>query len=138
EVLAHFPEVIASQTVSSTGRVQAWVFGPGAGTDEAARERLSDILATDVPVVVDADGLTLLAAEPSLVAGRTAPTVLTPHAGEFARLAGREPDPDRVAAVRELAEKWGVTVLLKGRATVVATPDRPVLINEAGGSWAST
>ncbi|MFI1915138.1 NAD(P)H-hydrate dehydratase [Nocardia sp. NPDC020380] len=138
QVLAHFPEVIAAETVSATGRVQAWVFGPGAGTDAAARERLVEILATDLPVVVDADGLTLLAADPSLLTGRAAPTVLTPHAGEFARLTGADPSPDRVAAVRKLAESWNVTVLLKGRATLVATPGRPVLVNEAGGSWAAT
>ncbi|MFI5777231.1 NAD(P)H-hydrate dehydratase [Nocardia sp. NPDC051570] len=138
EVLSHFPEVIAAQSVSKSGRVQAWVFGPGAGTDNAARERLSEILSTGLPVVVDADGLTLLAAEPSLVADRRAPTILTPHAGEFARLTGHEPGPDRVEAVRKLAEDWRVTVLLKGRATLVATPGHPVLVNEAGGSWAAT
>lgn len=137
-VLAHLPEVIAAPSVSATGRVQSWVFGPGAGTDAAAGERLAEILATDLPVVVDADGLTLLAANPALLAGRTAPTVLTPHAGEFARLTGAEPGPDRVAAVRELAESWRVTVLLKGRATLVAAPGQPVLVNEAGGSWAAT
>ncbi|MEV6273829.1 NAD(P)H-hydrate dehydratase [Nocardia sp. NPDC051832] len=138
EVLAHSPEVIASQTISSTGRVQAWVFGPGAGTDSDAHKRLTEILATDLPVVVDADGLTMLAADPDLVRARRAPTVLTPHAGEFARLTGRELGPDRVAAVRELAESWDLTVLLKGRSTLIATPGRPVLVNEAGGSWAAT
>ncbi|WP_062983016.1 NAD(P)H-hydrate dehydratase [Nocardia anaemiae] len=138
EVLDHFPEVIAAQTISSTGRVQSWVFGPGAGTDTDAHKRLAEILATDLPVVVDADGLTLLAADPDLVRGRAAPTVLTPHAGEFARLTGHEVGHDRVAAVRELAESWQLTVLLKGRATLIATPGRPVLVNEAGGSWAAT
>ncbi len=138
EVLTHLPEVIASPSISKTGRVQAWVFGPGAGTDSAARDRLAEILATDLPVVVDADGLTLLSADPGLVTARTAPTVLTPHAGEFARLTGSDPAPDRVAAVRELAESWQVTVLLKGRATLIAAPGRPVLVNEAGGSWAAT
>ncbi|MFJ9370224.1 NAD(P)H-hydrate dehydratase [Nocardia sp. NPDC101769] len=138
QVLAHFPEVIAAETISATGRVQSWVFGPGAGTDSAARDRLAEILATDLPVVVDADGLTLLAAEPGLVTGRAAPTVVTPHAGEFARLTGSEPGSDRVAAVRKLAESWQVTVLLKGRATLVAGPGVPVFVNEAGGSWAAT
>ncbi|KAA8886463.1 NAD(P)H-hydrate dehydratase [Nocardia colli] len=138
DVLAHFPEVIATEHVSEVGRVQAWVFGPGAGTDTDAHERLVEILATDLPVVVDADGLTLLAAEPELVRGRTAPTVLTPHAGEFARLTGVEVGDDRVAAVRALAEDWQLTVLLKGRATLVATPGAPVLVNEAGASWAAT
>ncbi|WP_280249535.1 NAD(P)H-hydrate dehydratase [Nocardia abscessus] len=138
EVLNHFPEVIATQQIADTGRVQSWVFGPGAGTDADAGQRLADILATDLPVVVDADGLTLLANQPESVRGRTAPTVLTPHAGEFARLTGRELGPDRVAAVREFSDSWQVTVLLKGRATLVAAPGRPVLVNEAGGSWAAT
>ncbi|WP_280444372.1 NAD(P)H-hydrate dehydratase [Nocardia brasiliensis] len=138
DVLARFPEVIATQQVSEVGRVQSWVFGPGAGTDADARNRLVEILATELPVVVDADGLTMLAAEPELVRARTAPTVLTPHAGEFARLTGHEAGPDRAGAVRSLAEDWQVTVLLKGRATLVATPGAPVLVNEAGASWAAT
>lgn len=138
EVLAKLPEVIASQTFSGAGRVQAWVFGPGAGTDSAARDRLAEVLGTELPVVVDADGLTLLAAEPALVRGRTAPTVLTPHAGEFARLTGADPGPDRVAAVRALAAEWQLTVLLKGRSTIVAGPGEPTLVNDARGSWAAT
>ncbi|MEV6216382.1 NAD(P)H-hydrate dehydratase [Nocardia sp. NPDC051833] len=138
EVLATYPEVVASHTISGAGRVQAWVFGPGAGTDAAARDRLAQVLATELPVLVDADGLTLLAAEPGLVLGRTAPTVLTPHAGEFARLTGAEPGPDRVEAVRALADEWQVTVLLKGRATIIAAPGEPTLVSDAGGSWAAT
>lgn len=138
EVLARYPEVVAVADPAAAGRVQSWVFGPGSGTDRAARDRLAGILATDLPVLVDADGLTLLAGEPELVRGRRAPTVLTPHAGEFARLTGRELGPDRVAAVRDFAAAWQVTVLLKGRATLVATPGREVLVNEAGGSWAAT
>lgn len=137
-VLAQYPEVIATSDLASTGRVQSWVFGPGSGTGPAARDRLAEILAGDLPVVIDADGLTLLSAAPELVRDRRAATVLTPHAGEFTRLTGREPGPDRVASVRELAESWQVTVLLKGRATLVAEPGRPVLVNEAGGSWAAT
>ncbi|WP_040837944.1 NAD(P)H-hydrate dehydratase [Nocardia brevicatena] len=139
EVVDHYPEVVAAREPAETGRVQSWVFGPGAGTDRRARDRLAELLATDLPVVVDADGLTLLAAEPDLARRRSAVTVLTPHAGEFARLTGRQPGPDRVAAVRALAEEWQVTVLLKGRATLVAAPGGgPVLVNEAGGSWAAT
>ncbi|MDJ0113158.1 NAD(P)H-hydrate dehydratase, partial [Rhodococcus erythropolis] len=68
EVLARFPEVIASETFQAAGRVQAWVVGPGMGTDDDAARLLASVLATDVPVVVDADGLTLLAQRPELVA----------------------------------------------------------------------
>ncbi|RMI31960.1 bifunctional ADP-dependent NAD(P)H-hydrate dehydratase/NAD(P)H-hydrate epimerase [Nocardia stercoris] len=138
DVLAHWPEVVAASSVADAGRVQTWVVGPGSGTGGAAEAHLRQVLAEDVPVVVDADGLTLLGSEPALLSGRRAPTVLTPHDREFARLAGCEPGADRVAAVRQLAEQWQVTVLLKGYATLIATPGRPVLVNVAGGAWAST
>ncbi|WP_305092327.1 NAD(P)H-hydrate dehydratase [Prescottella sp. R16] len=138
EVLAHWPEVVASSSPGDAGRVQAWVVGPGIGTDDAALDELRTVLASDLPVLVDADGLTLLARDPGLVCGRTAPTLLTPHAGEFERLAGGPPVPDRVAATRALAADWGVTVLLKGRATVIADPSGRVFVNDAGSSWAAT
>lgn len=137
QVLAHSPEVVAAQTIRDAGRVQSWVVGPGGGTDEAALQALQDILATDLPVVVDADALTLVAADPDLVRNRSAPTVLTPHAGEFARLTGSPIGLDRLGAVRDLAAQWGVTVLLKGRSTLVAGSGR-TLVNDAGGSWAAT
>jgi ADP-dependent NAD(P)H-hydrate dehydratase / NAD(P)H-hydrate epimerase len=138
EVLAHWPEVIASPTPASAGRVQSWVVGPGLGTDDVGATALWFALETDLPVIVDADGLTILAAHPELVANRTAPTVLTPHAGEFARLAGSPPGDDRIGACRKLADTFGATVLLKGNVTVVADPGGPVYLNPAGQSWAST
>ena len=141
EVLAWWPEVIASPTPAAAGRVQAWVVGPGLGTDDTGAAALWFALDTDLPVVVDADALTLLAAHPDLVkhrAHRGAPTVLTPHDGEFARLAGRPPGDDRVAACRALADEFGATVLLKGNVTVIADPGGPVYLNPAGQSWAAT
>jgi ADP-dependent NAD(P)H-hydrate dehydratase / NAD(P)H-hydrate epimerase len=138
QVLAQWPEVIASPTPGAAGRVQAWVVGPGLGTDDAGAAALWFALDTDLPVLVDADGLTILAAHPELVANRGAPTVLTPHAGEFARLAGAPPGDDRVGAVRKLADALGATVLLKGNVTVIADPGGPVYLNPAGQSWAAT
>jgi hydroxyethylthiazole kinase-like uncharacterized protein yjeF len=138
EVLAHWPEVIASPTPASAGRVQAWVVGPGLGTDDTGAAALWFALDTDLPVLVDADGLTMLAAHPELVVNRTAPTVLSPHAGEFARLAGNPPGDDRIAACRKLADTFGATVLLKGNVTVIADPGGPVYLNPAGQSWAAT
>jgi hydroxyethylthiazole kinase-like uncharacterized protein yjeF len=138
EVLAHWPEVIASPTPAAAGRVQAWVVGPGLGTDETGAAALWFALTTDLPVLVDADALTILAAHPDLVVNRTAPTVLTPHAGEFARLAGAPPGDDRVGATRKLADTLGVTVLLKGNVTVIAEPGGLVYLNPAGQSWAAT
>jgi len=138
EVLTHWPEVIASPTPASAGRVQAWVVGPGLGTDDTGATALWFALDTDLPVLVDADGLTILAAHPDLVVNRKAPTLLTPHAGEFARLAGAPPGDDRVGATRKLADALGATVLLKGNVTVIADPDGSVYLNPAGQSWAAT
>ena len=138
EVLARWPEVIASPSPASAGRVQSWVVGPGLGTDDKGAAALWFALDTDLPVIVDADALTILAAHPELVADRAAPTVLTPHAGEFARLAGAPPGDDRVSACRKLADAFGATVLLKGNVTVIADPGGPVYLNPAGQSWAAT
>ena len=124
EVVAHWPEVIASPTPAAAGRVQAWVVGPGLGTDEIGAAALWFALETDLPVLIDADGLTILAAHPDMLASRRAPTVLTPHAGEFARLAGAPPGDDRIGATRKLADALGATVLLKGNVTVIAEPGR--------------
>jgi hydroxyethylthiazole kinase-like uncharacterized protein yjeF len=137
-VLSHWPEVIAAPSASASGRVQAWTVGPGLGTDDTGATALWFALETNLPVIVDADALTILAAHPDLVTGRTAPTVLTPHAGEFARLAGAPPGDDRVAATRKLADQLGVTVLLKGNVTVIAEPEGRVYLNPAGQSWAAT
>lgn len=138
QVLSQWPEVIAAPSASASGRVQAWAVGPGLGTDDTGAAALWFALESDLPVVVDADGLTILAAHPDLVDGRDAPTVLTPHAGEFTRLAGSSPGDDRVGATRKLADRLGVTVLLKGNVTVIAEPGGPVYLNPAGQSWAAT
>ncbi|HXV91838.1 MAG TPA: NAD(P)H-hydrate dehydratase, partial [Pseudonocardia sp.] len=137
-VRAAWPEVIATDDIAGAGRTQAWTVGPGSGTDEAARAVVEAALARDVPLCLDADAITLLARHPALraaVRGRAA--VLTPHDREFARIAG-EVGADRVDAARRAAAELGVTVLLKGNATVVAAPDGRALVNPSPGSWAAT
>ncbi len=138
QVVSHWPEVIASPSPAAAGRVQAWAVGPGLGTDDVGASALWFALDTNLPVIVDADALTILAAHPDLLANRSAPTVLTPHAGEFARLAGKPPGDDRVAATRRLADQFGATVLLKGNITVIAEPGGAVYLNPAEQSWAAT
>jgi hydroxyethylthiazole kinase-like uncharacterized protein yjeF len=123
EVLARWPEIVVG-----TGRVQAWVVGPGLGTTEAAAAQVREVLAADVPVVVDADALTLVAREPELLdmlRARTHASVLTPHARELARLlvaVGFEQESDRLLSVRGLADSLGAIVLAKGPTTIVAPP----------------
>ncbi|SEP06494.1 yjeF C-terminal region, hydroxyethylthiazole kinase-related/yjeF N-terminal region [Actinacidiphila rubida] len=141
-VLAAHPETLVSTgSPHAAGRVQAWVVGPGLGDSAEARTAVAEVLATDVPVLVDADGLRLMDAE--AVRARRAPTVLTPHAGEAAALLGRareEVEARRLASVRELASRYGATVLLKGSTTLVAGPDpaRPVRVNATGTPWLAT
>nr|WSU75746.1 NAD(P)H-hydrate dehydratase [Streptomyces anulatus] len=140
-VIARYPEALVhAGPPSKAGRVQAWVVGPGLGDGRSAGAAVADVLAADVPVLVDADGLRLLDAE--TVRTRTAPTVLTPHAGEAAALLGtarEEVEAGRLAAVRELAARYRATVLLKGSTTLIAEArDTPVRVNPTGTSWLAT
>lgn len=137
-VIARFPETLVSdQGPKHAGRVQAWVVGPGAGDDAAT---VAEVLAADVPVLIDADGLRLADAE--VVRGRRAPTLMTPHAGEAAALLGvdrGEVEGGRLAAVRELARRYGATVLLKGSTTLVAdSGGGAVRVNPTGTGWLAT
>src|SRR5271167_4440116 len=127
--------------LGSVGRVQAWVAGPGMGTGQDAVARLAAVLGTDLPVLVDADGLTILSQVGSLLP-RQAPTLITPHAGELARLLGTDPasvEARRLEHARRAAGELGVTVLLKGSTTVIApaggAPEEPVLVNPTGTPW---
>jgi hydroxyethylthiazole kinase-like uncharacterized protein yjeF len=126
----------------SVGRVQAWVAGPGMGVSDDAAERLAAVLRTGLPVLVDADGLTLLSRQPGLLP-RSGPTLLTPHAGELGRLLGADPaevEARRLEYATAAARKFGACVLLKGSTTVVAQPGdlEPVLVNTTGTPWLAT
>lgn len=132
QVRLRWPEAVVSPDVASTGRVQAWVVGPGLGLD--AVEVVRGVLARQEPVLVDADALTLCAQDPSLVKGRRAATLLTPHDREFTRF-GSPVGDDRLGAARRLAADLGAHVLLKGSATVVAAPDGRVRVNPTGSPY---
>jgi hydroxyethylthiazole kinase-like uncharacterized protein yjeF len=138
-VRGRWPEAIAAPSVADSGRVQAWVVGPGIGTDAAGRKTLAAVLAQDVPTVVDADAITLLAAHPELrPPDRTAPLLFTPHDREFARLTGGKPGADRVAAAGTAAADLDATVLLKGNVTIVAEPGGRALAHPYAEAWAAT
>jgi hydroxyethylthiazole kinase-like uncharacterized protein yjeF len=137
-VISRFPETLVSDRgPHKAGRVQAWVTGPGAGDDAAT---VAEVLAEDVPVLLDADGLRL--ADRDAVRARTAPTLMTPHAGEAAALLSvqrEEVEGARLAAVRELAARYDATVLLKGSTTLVADPGGgAVRVNATGTAWLAT
>jgi hydroxyethylthiazole kinase-like uncharacterized protein yjeF len=139
DVVRAWPEAIVSGSITDVGRVQAWVIGPGWGTGSDSAQGVADVLAVGVPVLLDADALTLVSQQPDLLDARDPATslLLTPHAGEFARLFGA-PGPDPLSAVRAAAAKSNATVLLKGYTTIIAAPDGRALINPARSSWPAT
>lgn len=158
-VLSHRPDTVCTGSPKQAGRVNAWVAGPGMGTDEGAYDRLSWILEQDLPVVLDADAITLISDTPELMdkRPRDAVTLFTPHTGEFLRLctaypaAPHYPLPTSVsdiesmgcpAAVTACQKAWenqgiAISILLKGRTTYIAGPGG-IFAEDTGSSWAAT
>ena len=116
--------------------------GPGVGRSEETQALMRGLARRlESPLVIDADGLFAFAADASALKARRAPTILTPHPGEAARLLGRSAgavNRDRVATARELAELTGSVVVLKGAATVSAGPDGRIVVNPTGGPSLAT
>ncbi|WP_433251579.1 NAD(P)H-hydrate dehydratase [Streptosporangium sp. CA-135522] len=145
QVRARWPEAVITslrpgEGIEQVGRVQAWVLGPGLGTEPESLAIARAVLASDVPVLVDADGLTLVARDRSLLR-RTAPVLITPHAGELSRLLDvprEQIEARRLEHVRRAASELGVTVLLKGSTTLVAGEGSPVRANLTGSPWLAT
>jgi ADP-dependent NAD(P)H-hydrate dehydratase / NAD(P)H-hydrate epimerase len=116
----------AAPFLEATVKCKAMVIGPGLGTGQAVQEQIRAVIAVAPhPLVVDADAITALGdleSARTLLAQRSQPTILTPHDGEYARVAGSPPGDDRLAAARDLARAVGAIVLLKGPLTAVAAP----------------
>ena len=99
------------------------------------------VAASHVPVVLDADGLNAFAGDAGPLADRASPAILTPHAGEFARLTGLSTDEiaaDRLGHVRKAADAWRCVVLLKGPRTLVVDPSGTARVNPTGGPSLAT
>ena len=162
DVVRAHPEAVTHTSVRTAGRVQALVVGPGRGTDISAALELEYALRGTQPLVLDADAITLLAASAQLREllrdrASTSPVLLTPHDGEFQRLAdalhtsdhdatttsangadGADDATDRLRATRNLAAQLNAWILRKGRITLIASPSGHVVSVNTGSSWAAT
>ena len=159
DVVRAHPEAVTHTSVRTAGRVQALVVGPGRGTDISAALELEYALRGTQPLVLDADAITLLAASAQLWellrdrAGNS-PVLLSPHDGEFQRLAdalsapdhdattasanGADDATDRLRETRNLAAQLNAWILRKGRITLIASPSGDVVSVNTGSSWAAT
>ncbi|WKS31880.1 bifunctional ADP-dependent NAD(P)H-hydrate dehydratase/NAD(P)H-hydrate epimerase [Corynebacterium propinquum] len=167
DVVRAHPEAVTHDSVRTAGRVQALVVGPGRGTDISAALELEHALRGSQPLVLDADAITLLAASAQLREllrdrASASPVLLTPHDGEFQRLADALPAPDqdtstdnattastagvsgstdttdRLRTTRNLAAQLNAWILRKGRITLIASPSGHVVSVNTGSSWAAT
>jgi len=142
---AQQPELMlrAPQALLAT-ELSALACGPGMGTSRQARLLLEDACRLELPLLLDADALNLLAGEGELqvaLAARDAPTLLTPHPAEAARLLDCQVaavEADRLAAASELASHYRAWVALKGCGTIVAAPDGSRFINTTGNPGLAT
>ncbi|MCK8826178.1 NAD(P)H-hydrate dehydratase [Natroniella acetigena] len=115
--------------------------GPGLGQGEQLTTLIYNLLNTvNIPLVIDADGLNAIQ-DLELLAQREAPTVLTPHPGELARLVGltvEQIEEDRIGLASKLARQYQVVLVLKGAQTIVATPTGQVYLNLTGNAGLAT
>lgn len=137
------------EAVTAPGRVQAWVIGSGMGlvgadpsgvagegSDPETAELVRAALASGHPLIIDAGAIA-----PTVLAAATGPVIITPHAGELARLTGVDVTAvraDPAAAARAAAERFDVAVLLKGHTTRVVAPGGPVLVARQAPAWLAT
>ncbi len=139
-----YPEIMFATKPVNLEDFDAIVLGCGLGTSAEAKARVIEALNCQKPLILDADALNIIAADIKLqdmVLARRAPTVLTPHPGEAARLLRRDTagvTADRVAACRELAVQTGAIVVLKGAGTVISMRSSRTWINPTGSPMLAT
>jgi len=140
------PELMlrSADSILKLDHLSALAVGPGMGLSAAAKNLLKNAIRTDLPLVLDADALNILAQEGILrraIPRRSAPTVLTPHPAEAARLLGAstsQVQENRIAAAQDLAERMRCEVVIKGAGSICASPDRSWQINTTGNPGLAT
>ena len=114
------------------------VIGPGLSLNAESQQLVRELTTTlDRPLLIDGDGLTALCAEPQILQQRTAPTVLTPHLGEMARLTGcsiEEIEKDKIGVLQQTSARLQAVIVLKGPHSLIGTPEGQVFINLSGNS----
>jgi len=120
------------------GKKTALAIGPGISTTDETREFLYEIIRnSNLPMVIDADALTLVAENPEILKEAKAPIVLTPHPGEMSRLAGistQEVQDDRIGVSLDFSAKYNVYLVLKGARSIISTPEGEIFINTTGNA----
>jgi len=128
QALPRLREILQGKTVVA--------LGPGLATKDETAELVHSLLGQiTVPVVIDADGLNVLAGHTELLTQARSPVIVTPHPGEMARLAGvstQDVQRDRIGSARTFARRYGVFVVLKGALSIIAEPEGMVFINPTG------
>jgi NAD(P)H-hydrate epimerase len=139
------PEAMVSGWPESGGlpgvvrNASAIVIGPGLGGDAETARMLKETLALGCPVLIDADGLNVLAQNLDLLREAKGPVLLTPHVGEMARLIGRKfGAEERESVARDFVDRHQVTLVLKGTRTLVTAPGQAFFINTTGNPGLST
>ncbi|MCB9643159.1 MAG: NAD(P)H-hydrate dehydratase [Myxococcales bacterium] len=136
-----YSEEACARAVSLASQRDAMVIGPGLGQDLAAGDLLRALLDVECPAVIDADGLNLLVGDLESLQKRKAPTILTPHPGEMARLCGcstRDVQNDRLTKALDIAKRSQCVVVLKGARTLIATPTGRCWMNPTGHAGMAT
>lgn len=140
-VASGVPEAMVHSTLPD-GTWSAILAGPGMGRTATTREQVLHLLeSSTVPVILDADAITVLADQFEAVAEAKCPVIITPHPGEFAALFGLKVDEvqeDRIGMAGMAASRLNATVVLKGAGTLVASPDQRMAINMTGNPGMAT
>jgi NAD(P)H-hydrate epimerase len=137
----HFTASSLEGLLTAASAFDAVAMGPGIGRDAACLDAVAAFVKkTEIPLVIDADGINAFAGKPGMLKRRAAPTVLTPHTGELARLMGLSTTTvanERLASAKSAARKTGAVILLKGSSTIV-TDGSTTLINPSGNPGLAT
>lgn len=132
--MEHFSSIASTQSYAAVG------IGPGLGTHPETAKALENLLqSSEKPLVIDADALNLIAANPHLLGHIPAHSILTPHPKEFDRLAGESSDAyERLQKAKDFAEKHQVCIVLKGAYTTTCTPAGKIYFNNSGNPGMAT